>query len=172
MSEQARRRAGVARVFVGQPERLAAAWRRSRFAEARKEGAPPRNQLDSLVEPFIREIGRELEGKEGSAWNRTRAVLRLSPQRGTRALTEEFATLRRCLLDAVETLGGGDSERAVVNNAVDEAAISSTELLEHLGNPFAPKPRVPFAGLVVLSFEKPAPVREKSVTGDAQAAAH
>ncbi|WP_434380505.1 hypothetical protein [Melittangium boletus] len=162
----------MARVFAGQPERLAAAWRRARFAEARKEGAPPRNQLDSLVEPFIREIGRTLEGKEGSAWSRTRAVLRLSPQRGTRALNEEFAALRRCLLDAVETLGGGDSERAVVNNAVDEAAISSTDLLEHLSNRYAPKPRVPFAGLVVQSFEKAPAVREQAVTGELQAAAH
>jgi len=172
MAEQARRRAGVARVFAGQPERLAAAWRRARFAEARKEGAPPRNQLDSLVESFIREIGHTLEGKEGSAWSRTRSVLRLSSQRGPRALNEEFAALRRCLLDAVETLGGGDSERAVVNNAVDEAAISSADLLEHLGDPFAPKPRVPFAGLVVHSFEKRAPVREQAITGDAQLSAH
>ncbi|MET0402191.1 MAG: hypothetical protein ABW123_07285, partial [Cystobacter sp.] len=75
MADHARRRAAVARVFVGQPERLAAAWRRMRFAEARKDGAPPRNQLDSVVEPFIREVGRGLEGTEGSAWSRTRAVL-------------------------------------------------------------------------------------------------
>ena len=172
MAEQARRRAGVARVFAGQPERLAAAWRRARFAEARKEGAPPRNQLDNVVEPFIREIGRNLEGKEGSAWSRTRAVLRLTPQRGSRALHEEFAALRRCLLDAVETLGGGDPERAVVNHAVDEAAISSIDLLAHLSNPFAPKPRVPFAGLVVQSFEKPAPALQAHRSADAQAAAH
>ncbi len=78
MSDNARRRAGVARVFAGQPERLAAAWRRIRFAEARKEGSAPRNQLDSVVEPFIREVGRSLEGAAGSPWSRTRAVLRLS----------------------------------------------------------------------------------------------
>src|SRR5688572_31974013 len=120
MLERARRGAGVARVFAGQPERLAAAWRRVRFAEARKDGGAPRNQLDSVVEPFIREVGKKLEGEEGSPWSRTRAVLRLAPGRGVRALHEEFAALRRCLVDAVETLGGGDTERAVVNQALDE----------------------------------------------------
>ena len=168
----ARQRAGVARVFVGQPERLAAAWRRMRFAEARKGGSAPRNQLDNVVEPFIREVGRGLEGAPGSAWGRTRAVLRLSSQRGTRGLQDEFAALRRCLLDAVETLGGGDAERALVDQALDEAVTSAGELLTHLSNPYAPRPQVPFAGLVVQCFEKPAPAREKTLGGEKHAAAH
>ncbi|EPX55816.1 hypothetical protein D187_008377 [Cystobacter fuscus DSM 2262] len=172
MAEHARRRAGVARVFVGQPERLAAAWRRMRFAEARKDGSPPCNQLESVVEPFIREVGRTLEGVEGSAWSRTRAVLRLSSRRGSRVLNDEFTALRRCMLDAVETLGGGDAERAVVNQALDEAVSSTEELVEHLANPFAPKPRVPFAGLVVQCFEKPARAREKTHSGEKHAPAH
>ncbi|MFE8597626.1 hypothetical protein KYC5002_19160 [Archangium violaceum] len=152
----------MARVFAGQPERLAAAWRRVRFAEARKDGGPPRNQLDSVVEPFIREVGRKLEGKEGSPWSRTRAVLRLEPGRGARALHEEFAALRRCLVDAVEALGGGDAERAVVNQALDEAVDSSVALMERLGNPLAPRPRVHFAGLVVQLFEKqPVAIHER-----------
>jgi hypothetical protein len=159
-------------VFAGQPERLAAAWRRVRFAEARKEGSPPRNQLDGVVEPFIREVGRSLEGKGGSPWSRTRAVLRLTPKRGVRALHEEFAALRRCLLDAVETLGGGDAERAVVNQALDEAEDSAVALMERLVNPIAPRPRVPFAGLVVQLFERPAAVREKVATGDERMAVH
>jgi hypothetical protein len=172
MAEHARRRAGVARVFVGQPERLAAAWRRMRFAEARKDGSPPRNQLDGVVESFVREVGRSLEGAGGSAWGRTRAVLRLSPRRGTKALHEEFAALRRCMLDAVETLGGGDEERAVISQALDEAVTSTGELLAHLSNPFAPKPQVPFAGLVVQCFERPAQAREKAHPGEKHAAAH
>ena len=60
MAEHARRRAGVARVFVGQPERLAAAWRRTRFAEARKEGSPPRNQVprrNACVSTRKRQLG-------------------------------------------------------------------------------------------------------------------
>lgn len=173
MTERARRGAGVARVFVGQPERLAAAWRRVRFAEVRKDGAPPCNQLDSVVEPFVREIGRKLEGKEGSPWSRTRAVLRLAPRRGVRALHEEFAALRRCMVDAVETLGGGDVERAVVNQAVDEAVDSAVAMMERLGNPIAPRPRVPFAGLVVQFFDKPrAAVREKPAVGSGRVAVH
>ena len=162
MTERARRGAGVARVFVGQPERLAAAWRRVRASEGRKGGAPVLNQLDNVVEPFIREVGKKLEGKEGSPWSRTRAVLRLAPGRGVRALHEEFAALRRCLVDAVEALGGGDAERAVVNQALDEAVDSAVALMERLGNPLAPRPRVPFAGLVVQLFEKtPVAIRER-----------
>lgn len=148
-------------MFAGQPERLAAAWRKVRFAEARKNGTPPRNQLDSVVEPFIREVGRSLEGTEGSPWSRTRAVLRLVPKRGTRALHEEFAALRRCLVDAVETLGGGNAEREVVNRALDEAADSAVAMMERLTNPLAPKPRVPFAGLVVQFFERSGGAKEK-----------
>ncbi len=162
MVERARRGAGVARVFAGQPERLAAAWRRVRFAEARKGGGAPQNQLDSVVEPFIREVGKKLEGREGSPWSRTRAVLRLAPKRGVRELHEEFAALRRCLVDAVEALGGGDTERAVVNQALDEAVDSAVALMERLANPLAPRPRVPFAGLVVQLFEKaPVAARER-----------
>lgn len=159
-------------MFAGQPERLAAAWRRVRFAEARKEGVPPRNQLDSVVEPFIREVGRSLEGVEGSPWSRTRAVLRLAPKRGTRALHEEFAALRRCLVDAVEALGGGDEERAVVNQAVDEAVDSAVALLERLANPLAAKPRVPFAGLVVQFYDKSVATRVKPATTDERMAVH
>ena len=174
MTEQTRSRAGVARVFAGQPERLAAAWRRIRFAEARKEGSgsAPRNQLDSVVEPFIREVGRSLEGAAGSPWSRTRAVLRLSSQRGARALHDEFAALRHCLLDAVDTLGGGDEERQLVEQALDEAVASSGELLAHLANPYAPRPQVPFAGLVVQCFEKPGKAQTKAHSGEKHAAAH
>ncbi|PTL76313.1 hypothetical protein [Vitiosangium sp. GDMCC 1.1324] len=173
MAERARRAEGVARVFAGQPERLAAAWRRVRFAEARKDGMPPRNQLDSVVEPFIREVGRSLAGKEGSPWSRTRAVLRLAPKRGARALHEEFSALRRCLVDAVETLGGGDAERAVVNQALDEAVDSAVAMMERLAHPTAPRPRVLFAGLVVQFFEKPgAAAREKPAAGGGRMAIH
>jgi hypothetical protein len=166
MLERARRGAGVARVFAEQPERLAAAWRRVRFAEARKDGQAPRNQLDSVVEPFIREVGRSMEGKDGSPWSRTRAVLRLAPKRGMGALHEEFAALRRCLVDAVEALGGGDEERAVVNRALDEAVDSAVALMERLTHPSAPRPRVPFAGLVVQFFERSQESRAQPVAGE------
>jgi hypothetical protein len=172
MAERARRGSGIARVFEGQPERLAAAWRRVRYAETKKEGSPPRNQLDGVVEPFIREVGRSLEGKEGSPWSRTRAVLRLAPKRGARALHDEFAALRRCLVDAVETLGGGDEERAVVNQALDEAVDSAVALMERLANPLAPRPRVPFAGLVVQFFDRPESARVKPLLDEARVALH
>jgi hypothetical protein len=161
-------------VFEGQPERLAAAWRRVRYAESKKDGSPLRNQLDGVVEPFIREVGRSIEGKEGSSpWSRTRAVLRLAPKRGVRALHEEFASLRRCLVDAVEALGGGDAERAVVNRAVDEAVDSAVALMERLANPLAPKPRVPFAGLVVQLFERSwGSARVRPTTEDDRVAVH
>lgn len=172
MAERAQRGAGVARVFMGQPERLAAAWRRVRYAETKKDGSSVRNQLDGVVEPFIREVGRSLEGKEGSPWSRTRAVLRLAPKRGARALHEEFAALRRCLVDAVETLGGGDAERGVVNRALDEAVDSAVALLERLGNPLAPRPRVPFAGVVVQFFDRPESARVKPTGDESRVAVH
>jgi hypothetical protein len=159
-------------VFAEQPERLAAAWRRVRFAENKKEGRAPRNQLDSVVEPFIREVGRSMEGKEGSPWSRTRAVLRLAPKQGARALHEEFAALRRCLVDAVEALGGGDEERTVVNRALDEAVDSAVALMERLINPTAPRPRVPFAGLVVQFFERSQPSRAQPVVSEDRVAMH
>ena len=173
MAELARRGSGVARAFTGQPERLAAAWRRMRFAEARREGMPPRNQLDSVVEPFIREVGRTLEGQEGSAWARTCAVLKLSPNRGVRALQEEFAALRRCLVDAVDTLGGGDAEQAVVNQALDEAVAATTALMEHLGNPYySPRPPAAFGGLVVQLFEKPVARKRPAASAEEPRAVH
>jgi hypothetical protein len=160
-------------VFIGQPERLAAAWRRVRYAETKQAGGTSaRNQLDGVVEPFIREVGRNLEGKEGSPWSRTRAVLRLTPQRGARALHEEFSALRRCLVDAVETLGGGDAERAVVNQALDEAVDSAVALLERLANPLAPRPRVPFAGVVVQFFERSPSARVKPMAEEDRVAVH
>jgi hypothetical protein len=160
-------------VFIGQPERLAAAWRRVRYAETKQAaGATTRNQLDGVVESFIREVGRSLEGKEGSPWSRTRAVLRLTPQRGARALHEEFSALRRCLVDAVETLGGGDAERAVVNQALDEAVDSAVALMERLANPLAPRPRVPFAGVVVQLFERLPSARMKPMPDEGRVAVH
>ncbi len=153
-TEQGTRAAGVARVFSQQPHRIAAAWRRMRHAE-RLGNTAVAGLLDSLVEPFIRELGNCLAGQgPQSAWSRTRAVLRLSRERGARALHEEFATLRRCLVDAVEVLGGGDVERGEVNRAVDEAVDSAVALLQRLEDPAFEPPRVPFGGLVVEHFER------------------
>lgn len=124
------------------------------------KGAQTLSLLDGLVEPFIRELGRSLDGEPTSAWGRTRAVLRLSSERGARALHEEFASLRRCLVDAVDVLGGGDAERAAINRAVDEAVDSAVAHQERLMNPEAEAPRVPFGGLVVEHFERPRAVKQ------------
>ena len=120
---------------------------------------PPQSLLDGLVEPFIREVGASLAGNGTSPWSRTRAVLRLSPERGARALYEEFALLRRCLVDAVEVLGGGEQERAMVNRCVDEAVDSSVALLQRMKDSSAEGPRVPFGGLVVEWFDRPSEAR-------------
>jgi hypothetical protein len=126
---------------------------------------PPQSLLDGLVEPFIREVGASLAGNETSPWSRTRAVLRLSPERGARALYEEFAVLRRCLVDAVEVLGGGDQERSVVNRCLDEAVDSAVALLQRLKDAAAEGPRVPFGGLVVEWFDRPSEVRLQPASG-------
>ena len=154
--------AGAARVFSQQPDRVAAAWRRVRYAEGPK-GEVPHNLLDDVVEPFICEVGRSLAGDPSSAWGRTRAVLRLSPERGVRALYEEFAALRRCLVDALEVLGGTDEDRGAINRAVDEAVDSAVASFLRLSDAGAEAPRVPFGGLVVEFFERPNPARLRSV---------
>ena len=158
MTERAKRAAGVARVFTQQPDRLAAAWRRVRCTGS-SQIHPPHGLLDGLVEPFIREVGLSLSGDQTSPWSRTRAVLRLSIERGARGLYDEFAVLRRCLVDAVEVLGGGDAERAVVNRCLDEAVDSAVALLQRMKDPSAEEPRVPFGGLVVEWFDRPSETR-------------
>ena len=158
MTEHAKRAAGVARVFTHQPGRLAAAWRRVRCTGSPRLH-PPQSLLDGLIEPFIREVGLSLSGEQSSPWSRTRAVLRLSPERGARGLYDEFAVLRRCLVDAVEVLGGGDSERAVINRCLDEAVDSAVALLQRMKDAGAEEPRVPFGGLVVEWFERPSEAR-------------
>ncbi|WP_224248690.1 hypothetical protein [Hyalangium gracile] len=172
MTERAKRAAGVARVFTHQPDRLAAAWRRVRCTGG-NQLHPPQSLLDGLVEPFIRELGLSLAGEKSSPWSRTRAVLRLSPDRGARGLYDEFAVLRRCLVDAVEVLGGGDPERAVINRSLDEAVDSAVALLQRLKDTGAEEPRVPFGGLVVEWFERPSEPRvQQPGTESARAALH
>lgn len=146
----------AARVLLQQPQRLAAAWRRVRHVELRREGQPSGAAplLDGLVEPFLREIGASLVGAPGSAWERTPGVLRLSQARGARALYVEFAALRRCLEDTLDALQASDAERRTVSRALDEAVDSAVALLERLASPGAEGPRVPFGGLVLEVFER------------------
>ncbi len=143
----------AARVFSAQPDRVAAAWRRLRYAEGKK-GEVPNNLLDNMVEQFVSEVGRSLAGARGSAWTRTQGVLRVSVDRGARGLYEEFSALRRCMVDALDVLGAGAEERAVVNQALDEATQSAVALAQRFTDPDADAPEVPFGGLVVEYFER------------------
>ena len=79
----------VARVFTVRPDRLAAAWRRVRAA-SRPSRSLGQNQLDGVVDAFIREIGHQLAGVEGSPWSRCRGVLRLSLARGLKSPDSPF----------------------------------------------------------------------------------
>ena len=171
MTERAKKSAGVARVFTQQPDRLAAAWRRVRCTGS-SQIHPTQSLLDGLVEPFIREVGLSLAGELTSPWARTRAVLRLSIERGAKGIYEEFAVLRRCMVDAVEVLGGGDPERAVVNRCLDEAVDSAVALLQRLKDAGVEEPRVPFGGLVVEWFERPSEVRAQQPATEQRAALH
>src|SRR5438093_9116510 len=129
----------IVRLFTTQPDRLAAAWRRLRFEQGDRN-RPPVNLLDSVVEPFVRELGNQLTGSAGSAWTRCTGVLRLSPERGARGIYEEFAALRRCLNDALEVLGAEAHERAIVNASLDEAVDAAIAALKRLANPAADEP--------------------------------
>lgn len=145
----------VARVLVARPDRVAAAWRRVRFAEVQK-GQVPDNLLDDVVESFVREIGHTLSGVEGRAWSRTRGVLRISSERGVQALYAEFSALRRCLVDAVEVLGGTELDRGLIHRCVDEAVQSAAAHFSRLTEPFGIEPSVPFGGIVLEYFERAA----------------
>lgn len=148
-------RMSAARMFANQPERVAAAWRRLRYAQQRKTGEQQANLLDSLVESFVREVGMQLAGAPGSAWTRARGVLRVSHERGPRGLYEEFSALRRCLTDALDVVGATSEVRRDVNAAVDEAVDSAVGHGQFLLNPGAEAPSVPFGGIVVEYFERP-----------------
>lgn len=160
----------VARVLVQQPDRVAAAWRRLRFSQGPR-GEVKQNLLDNVIEPFVREIGHMLAGEGGKPWTRTQSVLRLSPDRGVRAIFEEFAALRRCLHDTVEVLGGGLRERVGVNEAIDEAVDSAVALCLRMTDPSAPAPKVPFGGLVVEIYEPNAAQAEADAAAGYAAAA-
>jgi hypothetical protein len=143
-------------VFLKQPERIAAAWRQVRHAQAR--GAQPAAHLiDGVVEPFVREVGQALLGTPGSPWSRTRGVLRISLSRGARGLYEEFTALRRCMTDALEALGGGLEERRTLSAALDDAVDSAVAAWQQLQDPRAEPPRIPFGGVVVELYEPGAP---------------
>jgi hypothetical protein len=152
MAVQTSRHSGsIARVFAQQPDRVAAAWRRLRYA-AVPDGLQRNNLLDDVAEPFVREIGAALEGAPGSPWARTQAVLRISRARGAVALWEELTALQRCLLDACDALGGSDLERQLIMVAVEEAVGSAHAHYRHLFEG-APPPGLVFGGLVVEQYE-------------------
>ncbi|MBX5483147.1 MAG: hypothetical protein IRZ16_15090 [Myxococcaceae bacterium] len=145
-------RGNAGRILVEQPERLAAAWRRERYSE-RGGNAVPENLLDGCVETLIRELGHSLMGAKGPAWCRARGVLRLSLARGEHGLHQEFATLRRCLFDALVVANATGAEHHRLLQEIDAAAESAIALLRRLANPGLPLPRFAFGGLVIELIE-------------------
>ncbi len=143
---------GSAKVFTNQPERIAAAWRRVLYSHSGNEGVPD-NLLDGVVEEFIRQTGRSLEGASGPAWSRTRGVLRISTSRGPKVLFNEFGALRRCLLDALGVIGGTPRDASTVTQCIQQAAESAAAYHRRLIDPDAPEPKVPFGGLVLEVVE-------------------
>ncbi len=143
----------ASRLFVDQPDRIAAAWRRSLGIRRPRRH---RHLLDCVVEPFVREVGEALAGAAGSPWSRTRGVLRVSADRGVSALLEEFSALRRCMDDALESLASSAEERATVRYALDEAQHAALALHDLTFDPGAEQPLVRFGGLVVEFFEQAA----------------
>ena len=139
-------------LFIERPERLAAAWRRDRYQEAAR-GTSARNLLDNVVEDFIRQIGHTLAGVAGSAWGRTSGVLRLSIARGSRALCDEFGSLRACLLTALKVVDASPRDWEAVVVSVEEALTCALGHWRRLENPALPPPVLPFGGLVVQVIE-------------------
>ena len=91
---------------------------------------------------------------------------------GKSSLLALVAGARAVQQGTVEVLGGGDSERAVVNRSVDEAVDSAVALLHRLKDVTAEGPRVPFGGLVVEWYERSSEVRAQPGAEPARAAVH
>jgi len=142
----------IADVLMLRPDRIASSWRR--LCWSHRQFKSDVHLLDGVVESFIRELGRRMNGASGSAWGRTTGVLRLSRQRGERALALEFHLLQRCLLDALHVLGGTEQEQEQIRQAILEGAESALTTLAVLENRLKSSPRVPFNGLVVELYEK------------------
>jgi hypothetical protein len=142
----------IADVLMARPDRIAASWRR--LCWSHRQFKCDIHLLDGVVESFVQELGRRLQGTQGSAWGRTTGVLRLSRQRGEKALALEFHLLQRCLLDALNVLGGSEQEQNLIRHAILEAAESALTTLAVLENRVQKGPRVPFKGLVVELFER------------------
>ncbi len=144
----------VANVFRMRPERVAAAWRRLRSAQHRRD-QPLNLLIDGVVVSFIRALGEQMNGSPKSPWSQTEGLLRLSSVRGTRGLYDEFGTLRQCLVDAAEVLDGSLQERQLIDRAIDEAVDASVAMQQRLVNPQAEAPRIQFRGIVLEMFERP-----------------
>lgn len=138
----------VGRLLVEKPDRVAIAWRKVASAA----GIPARTMLDEVVVPFVREIGRSLQGEPGSAWSRTRAVLRLDPARGPDGLFAELAALKRCLEDVLDVLKADTRDQALVARALHDAASSCLELFTRLDRPERVREASSFGGIVVEQF--------------------
>lgn len=167
---QAKTAGAAARVFIEQPERLAAAWRSERFDEQGGRDVP-NNLLDGVVEDLIRQIGRALAEEPGHPWSRVRGVLRVSTVRGPEALADEFDTLRRCLYDALAVIKAAPVAFATVTAVIHDACASATALARRVEDPSAPPAKVPFGGLVVELIEA-APRPHVAVSAPARAACH
>lgn len=146
------KRQAAAKLLIEHPERLAAAWRRERFAASGKETLPE-SLIDGCVESFVREIGYALGGVEGPAWTRAKGVLRLCLSRCPSALHEEFGALRRCLLDALQVVDAPPAQQHQAAACIDEAISSCFAACRKLETPRLPGPRIPFGGLVVELIE-------------------
>jgi hypothetical protein len=131
----------VSRAFLQQSDVIATLWRLMRLVE--NDGKSVSSPLDGVAEPFIREVGALLGGEEGSAWARAQGTWRISGDNDTQALIREFSTLRRCMLNVVDALGGPVTVRQTVEHALDEATLSAIGPSHRLSHPSAPEPRAP-----------------------------
>jgi len=144
----------AARLLLQRPERVAEAWQCARYAEE-GDGAPEHmlgGVLEGVVVSFIREIGAQLAGTPGSAWERASGVLKLCEREGTGPIYRELATLRRVLDSALDALKATLEERLMANGAIDDALTSAVLAYEHLRHPERPAANLHFGGVVVERF--------------------
>lgn len=141
----------AARLFVMWPHRMAALWRAPRaHLQAPSDGFW--SELDGLAESFIEQVGHLLRGAPISPWTRCQGVLRLSPSRRAGFLQREFDSLHWVVKEALGALKAPPSAHRRVEMAFFEAHESAACLLRSLFETPAPRPKVPFGGVVVEVF--------------------
>jgi hypothetical protein len=102
-------------------------WRLARAAAKRELGA---GLLDDVMGPFLERAGKLLaeKGEPEKVWGGMTGVVRVSPPKGSQALTEEWAIVMEVLAAACEALESEPTVGEWLAKAVANAEASTTQM--------------------------------------------